>query len=488
MPKKSKLSPLDDPEVQAFVRAFVQALKDRNAAIFAGAGLSIPAGMVNWKTLLSEIAREIKLDVNKEDDLVSLAQYHVTAKGTRHPLNEKVLNEFSSRATLTANHRILAQLPIRTFWTTNYDTLIEESIKQAGKRPDVKLTVENLANTLHDRDAIVYKMHGDVSLPDKTVLTKDDYEAYGSTHQLFSSALQGDLVSKTFLFIGFSFTDPNLAFVLSRIRLLLGNNKRTHYCLMRRVQRTDFKSAAEFNYARGKQDLQVKDLKRYGIQGVLVDDYADYKIILERVRTLYRRSTVFISGSAATYDPWSVQNAQELMQRIAADLIKHGFNMVTGLGVGVGPFVVNGALSQLESEGTRRMDERLLMRPFPQGFASSKEQEARWETYRKNMLGLAGIAVFLFGNKADGLTSIVDAAGVEAEFAIAVSDGVMVVPVGCTGSVSAKLHKRVADDYGAYFPISGLKTSFNDLARTGSPEEVVARVIKVVSKIRESDR
>ena len=55
--------------------------------------------------------------------------------------------------------------------------------------------------------------------------------------QLFTTALQGDLVSKTFLFIGFSFEDPNLKYILSRIRNLLDANRRTHYCLLEKIQK-----------------------------------------------------------------------------------------------------------------------------------------------------------------------------------------------------------------------------------------------------------
>lgn len=58
-------------DLNAFVETYIEALRDQNAAIFAGAGLSIPAGLVNWKGLLKSIAREIQLDVRKEDDLVA---------------------------------------------------------------------------------------------------------------------------------------------------------------------------------------------------------------------------------------------------------------------------------------------------------------------------------------------------------------------------------------------------------------------------------
>lgn len=109
-------------------------------------------------------------------------------------------------------------------------------------------------------------------------MTKDDYEAFGTTRrgQLFSTALRGDLVSKTFLCIGFSFSDPNLDYILSRIRILLESNRREHYCLLRKVQRQDFEKSADFHYVQTKQELQVKDLQRFGIMAVVLDSFNQY--------------------------------------------------------------------------------------------------------------------------------------------------------------------------------------------------------------------
>lgn len=47
---------------------------------FIGAGLSIPAGFCSWKDLLKEPAKEIGLNVEKEIDLVNLAQYYANSK------------------------------------------------------------------------------------------------------------------------------------------------------------------------------------------------------------------------------------------------------------------------------------------------------------------------------------------------------------------------------------------------------------------------
>lgn len=471
--------------LDSFIDTYVEALRDQNAAVFAGAGLSIPAGMVNWKELLRDIARDVRLDVNKEDDLITVAQFHVNERGGRHRISQTLVNEFSRRAKLTDNHRILASLPIRTYWTTNYDTLIEESLKEAGKMPDIKATVESLAITVPRRDAVVYKMHGDISLPDKAIVTKDDYESYQTTRHLFSMALQGDLVSKTFLFIGFSFNDPNLSYILSRIRLLLGENRREHYCLLRRVRRKDFKKTADFNYALAKQELQVKDLKRYGIIGMLVDDYAHYTDVLRQISRAYKMSRVFISGSAVDYNPWNEIRAQQLIQNLSRALIRDGYGIVSGFGLGVGPYVLNGIFEQLDHEGTRLLDDRVILRPFPIAISNPAERKRRWTAYREDMLAHAGVALFLFGNKKNPAGSVLLADGVEEEFQLAIKQRLIVIPIGCTGSVAAGLHKKILDHFADFYPASGYRRLFESLGRMGTPNQVTSRVLKLVNRLRE---
>ena len=298
-------------------------------------------------------------------------------------------------------------------------------------------------------------------------------------------ALQGDLVSKTFLFIGFSFNDPNLSYILSRIRLLLGENRRDHYCLLRKVQRNDFAKPADFHYAEARQDLQVKDLKRYGIIGLLVEDYAQYTDVLRRISHRHNMGRVFISGSAADYAPWDEAKAQELIQEISRRLIAAGFGIVSGFGEGVGPYVVNGILAQLEKDGTQVLDDRIVLRPFPIAIADAAERKRRWKSYREDMLSHAGVALFLFGNKKDSSGKIVPADGVEEEFGLASSKHLAVVPIGCTGSKAAELHKRVLDNFADYYPAKGYKRLFEDLGKKGTVQQVSSRVVALVEKLRE---
>ena len=162
-----------------FLREFTKELHSRNAAAFIGAGFSMSAGYVNWHELLKGVVTDLGLDPKKEHDLVSVAQYSVNkAGGNRNGLTRTILHSIGVARKPTRGHRILADLPIHTFWTTNYDTLIETSLEDAKKVPDVKHTLEQLSTTRPDRDVIVYKMHGDVGDPTSAVICKDDYERY----------------------------------------------------------------------------------------------------------------------------------------------------------------------------------------------------------------------------------------------------------------------------------------------------------------------
>lgn len=78
-------------EIEIFIKYFVKDLNEGTASIFAGAGLSVPSGFVNWTELMAEIAQDLGLDINNEKDLVSLAQFHVNENQTRSKLNRKML-------------------------------------------------------------------------------------------------------------------------------------------------------------------------------------------------------------------------------------------------------------------------------------------------------------------------------------------------------------------------------------------------------------
>jgi len=474
-------------EIKLFIKDFSKEIEEENAAIFAGAGLSIPSGYVDWKNLLSPIAEELGLNIEKENDLVSLAQYHCNENaGNRSKLNQILMDEFGRSSQITENHRILSRLPIYTYWTTNYDKLIENALEQANKNPDVKYTVEQLAITRPKRDAVVYKMHGDINHPDKAILTKDDYESYYIKMAPFITALSGDLVSKTFLFIGFSFTDPNLDYILSRIRITYSQNQRRHYCFMKKISKNDDETQTEYEYRLLKQTLFINDLLRFNIKTILLDDYYQITEILKIIENKYKQKTIFISGSANEYGSWSAEQAEKFIKNLSQKLIDSDFKIVSGFGLGVGNNVILGALESIYLGEKRRTGEQLILRPFPQYKNNEKNKKSLWHKYRNDMISLAGISIFLFGNKKEK-NKLVLADGVEKEFNISVDQNLKVIPVGSTGFMSEKLWKEVINNFGKYYPNHSPEFK-NDFLKLGDKsiktDQLVNLIVNIINQIQ----
>jgi hypothetical protein len=190
---------------------------------------------------------------------------------------------------------------------------------------------------------------------------------------------------------------------------------------------------------------------------------------------------VFVSGSAASYQPLSETVAIAFLTELGRALVRRGMNVVTGFGLGVGPHVINGVLDELENQGTRNLSDRLVMRPFPYAIADPQSRQRRWRRYREDILAEAGAAVFVFGNKKDDRGGIVEADGVPEEFEIAKSRGLVLVPVGCTGWVAKRLYQRLEQDLGAQFPrIRGLRSAFRSLNSGGTPSEIADRVVAFI--------
>lgn len=467
-------------EIDAFIKNFVKDLEQGAAAVFSGAGMSKSSGFVDWPELMRDIAAELGLRVELEHDLVSVAQFHFNHRKTSDGLAKKIIEEFSGHAEPSHVHEVLARLPIHTYWTTNYDTLIEDALRNAYRVPDVKFDVEHLTTTKPKRDAVVYKMHGDVSFPNSAVLYKEQYEKYHNTHAPFITALGGDLVSKTFLFIGFSFTDPNLDYVLSRLHVFR-DKKRTHYCFMREVQKNDGDDDELFAYKRRKQDLRIDDLKRFGIQTLLVDNYSDIPEILQHVESRFRKKTVFVSGSAEEYGDWDRQEALNFVHALAAESVKANLRVVNGFGWGIGSAVINGALEAIYGNPQKYSEDQLVVRPFPQ---HGDNLPVLWEQYRQRMISLAGIAVFVFGNKrVNG--EIVDASGVRREFEIAIEHGLVPIPVAASGYVAKALLDEVLSAPAKYYPGMDWIVPLIEALDTRQPNDadLVFRIIKIIKEL-----
>ncbi|NNU76356.1 SIR2 family protein [Clostridium estertheticum] len=469
-----------------FEDSIIKELKNDNLVIFGGAGLSRSSGYVDWATLLSGMASKLGLTIDNGTDLVSLAQYYSNENG-RQGLNEAIIEQFDKNAEENSTLNILASLPISVYWTTNYDSLIEDTLRKNKKKTDIKIDQSQLKYFKTNRDVVIYKMHGDKDHPDNAVITRDDYESYNKTRPLFTTNLKGQLIEKTFLFIGFSFEDPNLEQIFRRVRTdLITDAPKNHYCFFKEIDKELYLNKEgiydDFKYTEDKisQALRIKDLKRYGINTLLVDEYEDITKILARIHTKYKLGNIFISGSAEEYGDFEKEAAQELMHNLSKRLIKNEYDIITGFGVGVGSFVINGVLDEIYSKGND-IEDRLIMRPFPQKSSGGKVLKQLWTDYRKNMISLAGISIFMFGNKTDSTGEIVEANGMIEEFNIAKEQDSFIIPIATTGYVSRIIMDEIKNDLSKYWY---LKESITILENEKDNDKIINEVIKIINRLR----
>ena len=469
---------------ETFLRDYGDTVAAGNAAVFVGAGMSRASGSVDWKGLLAEFADELGLDLEIETDLISVAQYHLNENNhNRNRLSQKIVDEFNGPFEPTANHLTLAKLPISLWWTTNYDDVVERALKSEGKRIQVIATLSSMTVRPTGTDTLLYKKHGDLNDVSNIVITKDDYESYVKKHPGFRTLLKSALTTCTFLFVGYSFTDPHFDFILSELRRSHGDNAKTHYAIMRREALVeDGDGAARSRHAVRRQQLRINDLKRYGIQTVLVDEHDEIPALLERLRQRYLRRQVFITGAQAGVEA-GAQAVGSLATALGRGLIAGGYNLVSGLGLGVGGSAVFGALEKLYENNAQNIDRRLLLRPFPQEVAPEKRQEL-FTKYRRSMLTTAGFVVVMAGSKILG-GNIVEASGMREEISLAKENNAFIIPVGRTGHIAAELWSEYNSDLSGVY---GEALDVNAWAMLNDPHasdaDVVGAIVNIMDALR----
>ena len=231
-------------------------------------------------------------------------------------------------------------------------------------------------------------------------------------------------------------------------------HQREHYCIQKKVSREKDETDDHFKYRQLKQDYFIKDLKRFNIQTVLVDDYPAITVLLQKVAFQFKRSSIFISGAAEIYGSWSQTEAEAFLHKLSHLIASKKNRIITGFGLGVGGAVINGALAYLNEAGKTLSDDYVVMRPFPQVATGSGNLAEQWTEYRKAMINYAGIAIFVFGNKRDATGDIVPSNGMKQEFELCVQAGVRPLPIGATGYMAEILWKEVRGNFARFYPDS----------------------------------
>lgn len=211
-------------------------MKAKQLVLFIGSGVSRPLQLPSWSELIGQLAKE--LGYNDPDvftlygDNLTLAEYYKIKKnptGKHTPLSnwmQKNLAVDETRINSSDIHKEIANLGCSVIYTTNYEAALEEAVKAADKIPHTIVTVDDLATAPADAIQIL-KFHGDMGDEKSIVLAEQDYFKRLSFDTPLDIKLRADMLSKSFLFLGYSMSDINIRLLSYKLNQLWKESRDT---------------------------------------------------------------------------------------------------------------------------------------------------------------------------------------------------------------------------------------------------------------------
>ena len=467
-----------------FLKDYPEALIGGGGAVFVGAGVSMGAGYPSWASLLTEVGEELGVKSGELHDLAALAQWSIQENGSATRVRNVIKEQIGAEHSVPLTLEIIARLPIKFIWTTNYDRLVERAFGSINRPIDAVSGAADLALRATPGATRLFKMHGSVERLDDVVISTDDYELYRSKRGAFLPLLQAHLSSMSMLFLGISFTDPNIRHVLSLIRESFTSAPPEHFAIVRPPQREDYTTDTEFEARSTQHKLWSRDLKRYGLIVVEIDDYSEVPDLLRQVEQRVAARRVWISGSWPPEAGDEIARVYSVSQALGELVGDRGRDLVSGAGLVVGSASIAGFLDALRSNGGWDLERRLIARPFPQPILGAAPDQAQWASLRAELARIADVVIFVGGMKIDPASGAqVVAGGVFEEFEAAKAADCFVLPIGSTGGAAAEIAEKLigseidASEHGAMRPTDD---ELKELARA---DITVAEIVKLVANI-----
>lgn len=420
-------------EKKHFLKQFSQHALDERISLFLGAGGSCDAGYPTWADLFAPLAKELGTPIDESTDYYRLAQYYSNNFGPaelRKRINDRI-NRNNYKSTLLEE---LIQVGFTNVWTTNFDNAIEINYQQRDILTNKVFRDSDFSNIDINKRINVFKMNGDITNLEGIVATQGDYENYSDTHQVMMMFFKRELISSTFLFIGYSFTDHLVLDCLSEINRYLGESATYHYAIMKNNNSNPY-----FKYF-------IDDIEqRYHIRILLVDDYNEIPITLSELNDCIRRKKVFISGSFSSFEPQITAFSHDLSRSLTKNLFDNDYRIVNGIGRRFGTHLIGYANEYLAKQGIKNIEKHLIIKPFV-GNKDGAEIEKR--QLREQVIEQCGSAIFVFGEQ--DYNSVDKTSGVWEEFQIAIMQHKNVIPIAYPGLVSEEIWKTLKKNITAY--------------------------------------
>ncbi|MEZ8244570.1 hypothetical protein BCT10_14225 [Vibrio splendidus] len=312
--------------------------RDESLVFVLGAGASAAYGLPDWNTLLQKlllntlegehdnvnVVAKTFSAVFSPSSLIS-ARYLSNHYQEKHPTSqlafENAIRDALYDELSVAEHSALLK-EIRQYCiaagkspnldsiiTYNYDDLLEKCLRDIDV--DIPFCPIYSSGMKHQKEELpIYHVHGylpqtgQITKKNKVILGEDGYHQQYSDMYGWSNLVQiNKFKDKNCLFIGLSFSDPNLRRLLDISKKERGDDEIYHYCIKKRHNIDDVNDRLDDLVAKGflvGEELDIedsaanlielvekfdeKDAESFGVGIYWVEQYDEIPIVLEKLR------------------------------------------------------------------------------------------------------------------------------------------------------------------------------------------------------------
>lgn len=448
-----------------FLNQFTRQALDERISLFVGAGASADAGYPSWHNLFKPLAKELGTLLDESTDYYRLAQYYSNKFGAaelRKRIND-IINKNDFQSPLLNE---LIDIGFTNIWTTNFDNVLELNYKSRGILINKVFRDADLSNVELNKRINIYKMNGDITNLEGIVATQKDYEEYSDSHRMMLMFFKRELISSTFLFVGYSFMDNLVMDCLSEITRYLGDAAPYHYTIMK-----ENKSNPYFSHF-------VDDLeRRYHIRVLLVKEYVDIFLVLSELNKKIRNRRVFISGAFRSFEPNIEEYSHNLSRSITAHLLANDYRIVTGIGRHFGTHIIGYANEYLAKKGIKDKEKYIIVRPFVGIGENSMEDKKR---LREEVISECGSAIFSFGDYDQYFPN--PNSGVKEEFEIALNGHKTIIPIAYPGMRSELIWNEMKSNLTKY---PYLEKSIDLLTSDSDTENLAEIIVYILDSVQD---
>ncbi|WP_405399560.1 SIR2 family NAD-dependent protein deacylase [Maribacter sp. Asnod2-G09] len=238
------------------------AILQNNLVIFAGSGLSSDFKLPNWNNLVKDVINKIgKKEFQTfipvlEMELMQPIEVLQKIKSEHSLIKSYIKSNFNISPSLNFDvHKKILELTGQVI-TTNYDNTFEIASNNSII-PSVYTDAFNINEISKNENPYIFKLHGSYNEPSNCIIFEEDYLKLYNSNSGAIEKLKTIFSEKTILFLGFSFSDPDINLIFDNLDKAFENNNK-HFILTKEPEKFD-----KFNFLDTIKITDYNEINKY---------------------------------------------------------------------------------------------------------------------------------------------------------------------------------------------------------------------------------